>query len=172
MPPRSFLPLGQSEKQWLAEFIHRLLPVAADPQHPMSRVATTQIGLTMWRWTADGINSVGHAVPDSIKYDARLLPATRDAKQLLAQGKRKLVRHEHVVPRSLLTHRLIALQADALDTQEILERLCRAALVSVEENGRLRARSMPPEWRWDSGDVWARYREVGLFELIDNTDKP
>ena len=173
MAPAAFRPLGPIEKDWLATFVHRLIPTAADPSHSMQRVAATQISLSMWRWTADGINEKGVVVPDAIKYDPRFLPATRAAKAAIEQSELKGLRHEHVVPRRMLTEHFIAQyriervpQYSVEQLVDVLQKYCLGVIVTSEEDRRLVRGAMPTGWSFEGGDVFARYHAAGLAEAV------
>ena len=81
----------------------------------------------------------------------------------------KILVHEHVVPKTTI----ISLLADLKDptasaVRHILETYCIGVVLTREEDRKLNAAglrsAMPTEW--SDGDVWARYRLVGI-ECVD-----
>jgi hypothetical protein len=142
----------------------------------MRRLAAHLIKLAAWRWTADAVDpSTGAVVPDAIKYDIRYLPHSAAAAAVAALHPDDLGRrltHEHTVPLSLLSEKVLSLETGDRETiRDTFRTHCRAALLTKEEDrklsgAKLRSR-MPPGW--SSGeDVLARYSAVGI-ELLPPT---
>ncbi len=162
--------LDQHERMELCRFIRAYVPVADDPKNPFWKFARWQISLLLWRWTADAYCTRDKVIrPDAIKYDVEMLPATRKARQLRKQSIRGL-RHEHTVPRIALAQRIIDNDFGIDEIYALLTRHCRAVIVTLEEDQLLSKhgkKSMGPEWEWETGCPYARYKAAGLLEVID-----
>jgi hypothetical protein len=124
----------------------------------------------MWRWTADGVDvESGRVVMDALKYDVTVHRSTREAREAARVGIRGL-RHEHVVPRTLLARRIIEGDLDVTAIAALLTRCCRAVIVTREQDALIRPRdAMPDIWDWDSGDPYARYVHSKISIDEDNT---
>ena len=91
---------------------------------------------------------------DALKYDVTVHRSTREAARVGIRG----LRHEHVVPRTLLARRIIEGDLDVTAIAGLLTRCCRAAIVTSEQDALIRPRdAMPDVWDWDTGDPYARY---------------
>ncbi len=164
----SYRRLNSKEKFYLCEFIRPLIPIARDDSHCMRVSARGQISNMMWRWTADGFCEKQSAVKwDSIKYNNKLLPATKAAIQRAEETKknRGLI-HEHVVPRMLLAKKIISEDLKTAEIYEFLTRYCTAVIVTKEEDSRLSKSMMPDDWEWNRDCVFARYRHSLIFDSI------
>lgn len=161
-------PLGARERQYICSYISSLLPVARrSANHPMRRIARSQISWAMWRWTADGVTTSNDEVQqDAYKYDVEVLPCTRGAR-LRALTTKKGLRHEHIVPRMVLADSIIERSLSTKEIHDFLSSFCEAIIVTKEEDSRLQRSSMPDGWNFDTGCRYARYREAGLFNEIE-----
>jgi hypothetical protein len=98
------------------------------------------------------------------------------SKKAIAQYKNretdKDLRHEHIVPRSIITKDLLEMEASTANTIfELLEINCIGVVVTLEEDrslNKLGLRSKMPE-DWDRIDPWARHRKAQI-EIIDMDD--
>lgn len=162
--------LNQVEKTGLCRFIHSYVATARDSDHPLGRIARSQISLLLWRWTADAFCLRENAIKqDGIKYDTAMLPATATAREIRKSTKKGLI-HEHCVPRAFIADRIIS---EALCPEGILSLLtshCRAVVVSRAEDATLckqGRQSMPKGWDWQTGCPYARYEAANLFHEIE-----
>ena len=91
---------------------------------------------------------------------------SRDAVDVRADLKQ--LRHEHVVPRRVIIHRLLSLPVpDESGVFATLNDWCFGVVVTKAEDATLNAaglQSRMPE-DWDHQDVWARYTAVGIEVL-------
>jgi hypothetical protein len=86
---KSYRPLDEVHKRFIAAEIARLAVVARDDANPMRRIARFLIDSLLWCWTADGINDAGEAGRDKLKYDCAHQLHTVDAlARWEANGKR------------------------------------------------------------------------------------
>ena len=105
----------------------------------------------MWVWTEfDG------------KYDGCKLWSEEALK---VRDQRKMLIHEHMVPKSIVIERLKKLSNPTRDSvKELLEFYCKGAVVTKDEDRRLNGNGlrskMPTDW--DEKDVEARYALVGI----------
>ena len=160
--------LNRRERLYLCVFIRSLVEVAKDHQHPMRKLARAQISMTMWRWTADGACLKTNAVrPDALKYDVRQLLCTNAARNV-AQTTIKDLRHEHVVPRIMLAHRIIDEDMSLKVIYKFLSKFCKPVIVTKNEDASFSRSCMPAEWSWAEGCEYARYRDADLYMLIEN----
>lgn len=79
--------------------------------------------------------------------------------------RRRLLVHEHVIPKSIVIQLLLLLPAPTGDSvYQLLAANCIGAVITREEDARLNSlglRSrMPTEW--DENDAWARYKHAGI----------
>jgi len=161
-------PLNIRERLHLCSFIRLLVPVARDQMHPMRKLARAQVSHLMWRWTADGTClKTGVVCPDVLKYDVRQLPCTAAAREIAATTIKEL-RHEHVVPRILLTDQIIERDMTLRAIFKFLTRFCKPVIVTKEEDVCLSRSKMPPGWTWNEGCAYARYRDANLYGTIIN----
>ncbi len=172
---KSYRPLNDVHKQFIAAEIARLAVVAREAGNPMRRIARFLIDSLLWCWTADGINDAGEAGRDKLKYDCAHQMHTVDAlARWEANGKRGTgLRHEHAVPRKMLLKCLLESPKVLSETEvfEFLNRLCFAIIVTTEEDrlfsGELSSNMPQP---WDCGAQgearFARYEAVGLSQRI------
>ena len=141
-----------------------LVPVARDQRHPMRALARREIALAMWRWTADAFDTRENLVrQDAFKYNVKVHPATRAAREVAELGSAGL-RHEHAVPRQFLADRIIELDPDPQGILGLLEKWCKAVVVTEEEERRVLPKSgMPDGWSWETGSPYApRYEHSGV----------
>ncbi len=180
---QKYRPLGEKEHRFLSEFIYLLLKVANDEKHSMRAIARGQISLTMWRWTADGVClKTGTVKQNALKYDVTQLPCTKQAKEKAKTSKKDL-RHEHTVPRILLTDYIIENELSADDIYKFLRRYCKTVIVTRDEDKQLSTKNMPTDWNFptikdlDSGACeYARYKvakiekngKKSLYEEIEH----
>src|SRR5580698_501835 len=138
--------LKSTERMYICLFICALVPVARDQRHPMRKLARREIARSLWRWTADAVEIKSGAVKqDGFKYDCRVHPHTIEA----SKAQRKERRHEHAVPRMLLADRIIDTNLNEEGVFKLLERFCRAVVVTKEQDSRLKPRhKMPEGWKW------------------------
>ncbi|MDA7516956.1 hypothetical protein OAK70_02715 [Akkermansiaceae bacterium] len=163
-----YRPLGDSERRNIVAYMSALLPVATpSANHPMRKIARSQIAWAMWRWTADGVSISSNEVQqDAYKYDVATLACTRKARER-SQTTKKGLRHEHIVPRMILADEIIS-QGMAQDLIfELLSRFCEAVIVTKEEDALLTRSSMPEGWNFKTGYKYARYRVANLFDQIE-----
>ena len=161
-------PLNVRERLHLCSFMRLLVPIARDHGHPMRKLARAQISILMWRWTADGTSlKTGAVCPDVLKYDVRQLPCTAAA-GVIAATTIKDLRHEHIVPRILLTDHIIEQDMTQRSIFKFLTRFCKSVIVTKEEDVILSRSNMPTGWTWEEGCVYARYRIANLYEVIEN----
>lgn len=90
---------------------------------------------------------------------------------------KKLLRHEHIVPRIVLIDRILGIPPHgknitcwtAQEIEDFLNRFCIGAIVTKDDDDKklnlLHKKCMPENWNWDtpSPDPWARYR---LSEVV------
>lgn len=161
-------PLSDDNRIWIADHVSRLLTTAKSG-HSMRRVAAAAIKEAMWWWTADAFDPARDYVRrDARKYDFRSLPSSAAARESerkhrlgvkLTKGEK--VQHEHVVPRKELLEYLLSLDSPRpRDVCLVLDRCCRAALITADEHRLLR--KLPDDWDFQTGKVWTRYAGVSL----------
>jgi len=161
--------LALEQQHKICEFIESLVKLANDEQHPLCEFARTEIGLVLWRWTADAFHERERVVKRGVfKYDVNVHPATREAREKKKRtDNNKGLRHEHVVPRGFIARRIIELRLDAAEIWPLLDRFCKAVIVTDNEDKLLKPKKeMPESWDWTSGDPYARYRRAGLYDSI------
>lgn len=168
---RTCTPLCNNHRLFIAEEIYRLLPTAGNERDPMACAARSLIDYLIWFWTADGVDAVGNAVRDGIKYDLRHQRHTIQAlNQWEKNGERGSgLRHEHAVPKKLLLEHLLTLSTTSVSSvHEILTRFCFAVIVTKEEDELLSKKGfrsrMPSGWNFSTQDCdpLARYAAIGL----------
>lgn len=172
-----YKPLSIVHKEFIAAEICRLAGIARGAAHPSRRTARFLIDSLLWCWTADGIDDVGDAGRDKLKYDFDHQRHTRAAKDLwISNGRRRTdLRHEHAVPRKELLRCLLESpqRRTEPETLEFLERLCFAVIVTKDEDAKFKGSlrdTMPLPWSCDAkGEQrFDRYRAVGLrHEIIE-----
>jgi hypothetical protein len=79
--------------------------------------------------------------------------------------RRRLLVHEHVIPKSIVIERLLGLPTPTGDSvDQLLASYCIGAVITREEDARLNGlglrSKMPPGW--DEKDAWARYKYAGI----------
>ncbi|CAN90616.1 unnamed protein product [Sorangium cellulosum So ce56] len=170
-----YKPLSAVHKEFIAAEICRLVRVARDAAHPSRRTARFLIDSLLWCWTADGIDDLGDAGRDKLKYDFDHQRHTRAAKELwISNGRRPTgLRHEHAVPRKELLRCLLESPQPRTEpeTLEFLERLCFAVIVTKDEDAKFKGSlgdAMPGPWNCDATreQRFERYRAVGLRDDI------
>ena len=161
--------LNTEERLQICEFIRSHVPLAQDDKHAFRRFARWQISLLLWRWTADAFCLRKKVIqPDAAKYNVALLPATLNARKLRANSIRGL-RHEHTVPRIVLTDLIIEGDLDVDQIYDLLTRHCRAVIVTLEEDQELSKhgkKTMGSDWERETGCPYARYKAAGLLDQI------
>jgi hypothetical protein len=132
----------------------------------MTDLAREQIAVTMWRWTADAVDTEKRVVKkDAYKYDFDIHAATKSAK---ATKTKKGLRHEHAVPRMVLARLIIDLDLPVDGIFKLLDRLCVAVVVTRAEDLKLKPRNkMPDGWKWENGDPYERYKFSGIFDELE-----
>jgi hypothetical protein len=162
----TFRPLGDVEQEHLCEFIAGLLPVARQEDHPMRDLSKRLISLTMWRWTADGVDDKGIIRQDALKYSVEFQIASQSAIDARQHGVGGL-RHEHIVPRARLTREILRRNLQGTGLRAFLSKFCRAAIVTAKEDADLLPRSdMPDGWDFEDGGIYQRYINAGLFKEL------
>ncbi len=82
------------------------------------------------------------------------------------RDQRKMLVHEHVIPKSIIIQRLIALapKATAGSVNELLTTYCKGAVITKEEDNRLNTKGLRSKMPagWDETDVWARYTQAAI----------
>jgi hypothetical protein len=174
--PIKIMKKKQTWKPLAAEHTDELIMLIAQAYHlanrtpSMRRLAADLIKIAGWRWTADAVNpSTGIVVKDAIKQDIRYLPHSADAALVIAQYPKELgkrLTHEHTIPLGLLAEKVLSLETDDREViRQIFSVHCRAALITKEEDGKLRSAklhsAMPSGWSF-GGDILARYSAVGI----------
>jgi hypothetical protein len=141
----------------------------------MRNWALGQISGILWCWTAAGVDAKhGVLKSDALKYNVDLNRATLDAIRIRRTGSIKDLRHEHVVPRNYIAKHIVDDDiANVAAIADLLTNFCIAVIVTKAEDRKLRPRdSMPESWEWKTGDVFARYRNSGLYEHIQFPKTP
>jgi hypothetical protein len=81
------------------------------------------------------------------------------------QGQQNMLVHEHIIPKSIVIQRLLALSTATTDSvNQLLTSYCKGAVITRDEDARLNShglRSKMPTG-WDEKDVWARYTYAGI----------
>lgn len=168
---KNYRPLNENEQICLCEFIRLFVPVARTAAHPMLRdLARRQIALTLWRWTADAVETGENVLrQNAYKYNVEYHPATSDAIKLIAVGDTRNLRHEHVVPRMWLARRIVDGDFSVGQIHGLLTRCCRAVIVTTAEDRLLRPRNaMPDEWSLEVGNPYERYILSKLISRVQN----
>jgi hypothetical protein len=162
-----YRPLNEKEQHYICQFIRILVPIARDDNHPMRDIARWQIALTMWRWTADAVDTRSGSVKgDAFKYNVGFHSHTRKACEAARAGSGGL-RHEHVVPRAFLADEIIRHDMSAEDIHKFLHTWCRVVIVTKDEDDQIRPRArMPDGWGFITGDLYQRYIDAGLKQEI------
>lgn len=165
--------LNQEEKEYFCKFIKLMMPFAQDKKHPMTKLAKKQISTTMWYWTADAIDILtGIVKRDAIKYNIEFIPATKNAIVFAHQKKWSELRHEHVVPRIVLTNYILENNLNIEEIYSFLTRNCRAIIVTKQEDTILKSlgfnKTMPPNWCSQTGSPYARYEFSNLISDVKN----
>jgi len=84
-------------------------------------------------------------------------------------GTVKDLRHEHIVPRSIINKKLLEMDAPTADIIfDLLEAYCIAIVVTLDEDkclNKLGLRSKMPD-DWDEIDPWARHKKARI-EVVD-----
>jgi hypothetical protein len=166
-----FRPLNHDEQIELAKIIRQFVPLARSEGHFLHKWAKGHIADLLWCWTASAIKlQSGRVKNDAYKYDVRVHPATAKAMRVVQTKSIKQLRHEHAIPRSLLAQRIVDKDMNEEGIVDFLRKHCHAAIVLDSEDGQLdKARlrkKMPENWDWESGDAYARYKEVGLLDAL------
>ena len=171
------IPTCPEHRQFVAEVI---LDIATRAQANPSLRSAARLLLhsLLWHWTADGVPTDTLELEwrgrDRLKYSFQHLSHSREAHEsFITAGKKGLI-HEHVVPRHLLvTHLLDQPPSDAALVIEFLQRYCRGAIVTSDQDRDLDRDSMPLDkkaphtaWSFDGPycDPYARY-ESAKFDL-------
>jgi hypothetical protein len=155
-------PPTSAHKRFIAEQISDWIPTARDTSHPMRDVARWLINNTLWRWTVDAFDAAANAiVVDGARKPNDFMPMS-DAARLASI---KDLRHEHVVPRNVITSYITA---ETLSVDELIAALdgyCLAAVITKAEDDQLSAAGlrdrMPKGWKWGD-DPWARYKAAKI----------
>lgn len=163
-------PLGEREKRALSEWASAFAKSAATADNSMRKVARHLLDSVLWLWTADAIDPRDGCVKrDAIKHDFEHLRYTKAALQQLRANQaahpyrtsrwRDGLQHEHIVPKKYLLDRILSGDHGPESIRELLDRLCRAAIVTADEHS-----DLPdlPE-RWDEMDIEVRYRNNPLL---------
>lgn len=162
--------LDEAERLQICDFIRAQVLVAKDEEHVFRKFARWQISLLLWRWTADAYCQWEDVIrPDAIKYNVEMVPATKKARELRKRSIRGL-RHEHCVPRIVLTDLIIKGDLSTDQIYKLLARHCRAVIVTQEEDQKLSEygkKTMGEGWEWETGCPYDRYRAAGLLDEID-----
>ena len=87
------------------------------------------------------------------------------------RGIKKLLSHEHVVPVNVVLDILLRNASATIDDMEgLIRRFSVVAIITREEEAIVSKgglKNKMPE-HWDGNDVWARYKQVGLYERIES----
>jgi hypothetical protein len=162
--------LNEGERLQICDFIRSQVLVAQDEKHAFRKFARWQISLLLWRWTADAYCQREDVIrPDAIKYDVEMLPATKKARALRERSIRGL-RHEHCVPRIVLTDLIIKGDLSTDEIYRLLARHCRAVIVTLEEDQQLSEhgkKTMGEGWKSETGCPYARYQAADLLQEIE-----
>lgn len=130
----------------------------------------------LWHWTADGVPEGSSELDwrgrDRLKYDFQRLAHTREAHDKSTKTGKKGLVHEHIVPRHLIVERLLDQPPrDAEAIVEFLQKYCRGAIVTKDQDRELHRDAMPPDksaphtpWSFDGpyDDPYARYEGAGF----------
>ena len=166
--------LNEDEQRHICRFIRLLVTFARDNRHPMREVARLQIAYSLWHWTADAVDTeTGAVVWDGIKHDVDFLFSSLAASWVAedardARAGRRLyekyvlgLRHEHVVPRTLLAQRMIEEDMELDCIYAFLSVSCKAVILTKEEYDLIQPRDrMPAGWNWGE-NLYQRYIDAG-----------
>ena len=136
MKNKSLRPLNKLEQRYICQFIRILIPIARDDHHSMRGIARWQIALAMWRWTADAVDiRSGKVRKDAFKYNVDFRRHTQGARDALAAStSAKGLRHEHMVPRSILADEIMKRDMDENNIYHFLCKWCHAVIVTKKED--------------------------------------
>jgi hypothetical protein len=137
----------------------------------MHKWARGHIGGLLWCWTVGAIaKKSGRLIGTAVKYNVNVHAATPAAIKIIQSKSNKGLRHEHAIPRSLIAKRIVDENMDEEAIVDFLRKFCRAVIIEKGEDDQLNEaklrKTMPVGWNWDPNDVYARYRKVGLFDIL------
>ena len=169
----NLLPLTEKEQRCICDFIRMLIPIARDNTNPMCKIAKRNIALTLWNWTADAVDAVtGQIHANGNKYNVKVLRHTKAA--LMIRRGEKGLRHEHVIPRSVLADEIVTCNMSAEAIFTFLSKWCDAVIVTKKEDAGLKPKdAMPAGWTFKTGKRDQRYIDAKMEKkLLPPTSNP
>lgn len=165
-------PLTVKHKEWLAR---RAFSIRNESQDRESHVCwlNKDLDQVLWYWAVDGV------IGDRIRRDAFAPPNaasdafsrvcyTAAARRARSGREKETVFRDHAVPRKVL-RTLIDSAQDWKTVFKILQRFCFVVYITKSEHGELPRKEMPSGWDKRpvlKRDLWARYRQAGLFNHV------